>query len=367
MIKVLHIIRSLNAGGIGAFLMNVYRHLDRERYQFDFAVTSGGMGEYGKEIIESGGNIFFISDNYNEHISDGLSQLLTCYKLMRKEKYDIVHSHYYFANAYFLLIAKIAGVPKRISHCHNTRTKKVGIIRKCFENISRKILFMSGTDFLGCSESAAEFLYGINALNANNVSVLYNGIDYEAWDENKYDKEEIRKKYNLQDKHIYIFVGRFEEQKNPIYALRVFADIRKRVSDSIFLMVGYGSYFNLINEEIARLGIKEEVRLLPANSDIPALQSVAEVMIAPSLWEGLSVAFIEAQKMKTMVFTSDKIPQEINMGWCQFTSLTDINLWGEKILEYIKGKSALYEYNYSRYVAFNIKNTVKELLKVYGV
>lgn len=130
MIRVLHLVRSLDAGGIGTFIMNVYRKIDRTKIQFDFAVTNSGMGQYGKEIEELGGNIYFITQNGNRNILDGMKQVIGFYRLCKRNQYEVVHCHYYFANACFLAAAKCAGVGKRISHCHNTRTEKVSTFKK---------------------------------------------------------------------------------------------------------------------------------------------------------------------------------------------------------------------------------------------
>ena len=194
MIRVLHLMRSLNAGGIGTFIMNVYRKIDRSKIQFDFAITNSGMGQYGEEIEKLGGKIYFISQNGNRNILDGLRQIVKFYRECKINKYTIVHCHYYFANAAFLAAAKYAGVQKRVSHCHNTRTEKVSAIKEITELIARKLLFHYGTDFLGCSKEAAEFLYGKKAVAYGKAKVLYNGIDYELWNDSLYDKEKIKKK-----------------------------------------------------------------------------------------------------------------------------------------------------------------------------
>ena len=58
--RLLCIVGSMNAGGAETFLMKMYRALDREKYQMDFAVAELGKGFYDDEIISMGGNIYHI-------------------------------------------------------------------------------------------------------------------------------------------------------------------------------------------------------------------------------------------------------------------------------------------------------------------
>ena len=57
-VRVLHVLGNTNLGGAESRIMDLYRHTDRNRVQFDFLVHSGEEGFYEKEIRELGGRIF---------------------------------------------------------------------------------------------------------------------------------------------------------------------------------------------------------------------------------------------------------------------------------------------------------------------
>lgn len=366
MFRVLHVMRSLNAGGIGTFIMNIYREIDRSKIQFDFAITNAGLGEYGQEILDLGGHVFFISEHGNNSINDGCIQLLNLYKLCKRHKFDAIHCHYYFANAEFLLVAKIAGIKKRVSHCHNTRTKEIGVTRKIFEWFSRKLLLSIGTDFLGCSRAAAVFLYGEKAVNSGRAKVLYNGINYKKWNIENFDIQRLKKEYGIENSTVLVFVGRFEEQKNPIFALEVFSRIHKLLPNTVLLVVGYGSMEKVIKKKILEMHIEDSVKLFPANVNVTEIQAISDTMLAPSLWEGFGIAFIEAQKMRTFVFASLEVPIEVNMGYCTFLPL-DIAVWEKEIIDYVDNKQigSKLEYDKTKLELFNVKHTTKELMNIY--
>ena len=363
MIRVLHLMRSLKAGGIGTFILNNYRAMDRSQIQFDFAITLGGMGEYGKEIEERGGHIYFISTDGNRSLFDGIKQVYRFYKLCKKNNYNVVHCHYYFANAFFLLAAKLAGIKVRVSHCHNTRTKSVGITRRIFEFFSRKLLLKVGTVFLGCADESTKFLYGEDAFNKGIAKTLYNGIDYEYWDLKKLDVDEVKAKYSVKSEKVLLFVGRMEDQKNPIYALQVVDKLHKSLPNMLFFMVGEGSLLDRARKFVYDNDMVEYVRFLPAQSDIRELQAISDVMIAPSIWEGLSIAYIEAQKMKTMVFSSDQVPFEVDMGYCVHNSLKNQDIWCKGIIDYLSEERK--DVPLENPERFDIKETSRKLLSIY--
>lgn len=368
MIRVLHIMRSLNAGGIGAFVMNVYRKINRNNIQFDFALTNSGMGVFGEEIELLGGKIYFLTTEGNRGLKDGVEQVRNLYHLCRNNNYDIVHCHYYFANAWFLMAAKCAGVPVRVSHCHNAgEVRRVGLSRIIFETVSRKLLFSQGTVFLGCSEAAVVFLYGRNALITGKARILYNGIDYEKFEINKYDIYGLKRHYQVENKHVCVFVGRFEMQKNPIFALEVFREVHRSIRNSVFLMIGYGSLEGEIIKFVRANNLAECVRLLPPDSNVAELQAISEVMIAPSIWEGLSIAYIEAQKMSTVVVASKQISQEVDMGYCEFVSLGEKEDWVNTVMNIKHDNSSNRKYDQEKYNRFDINTTVRNLMGYYGI
>lgn len=60
-IRVLHIVTYMGRGGLETMLMNYYRHIDRNKVQFDFLVHRDFEADYDAEIRELGGKIYHIS------------------------------------------------------------------------------------------------------------------------------------------------------------------------------------------------------------------------------------------------------------------------------------------------------------------
>jgi len=115
MIRILHILTSLDRGGIETMLMNYYRKIDRERFQFDFLIHREGKFAYSDEITKMGGHIYHIK-KYNPFDKEYRRQL--SHFFLDHKEYSIVHCHLNCLSALPLKMAEISGIPIRISHSH---------------------------------------------------------------------------------------------------------------------------------------------------------------------------------------------------------------------------------------------------------
>ena len=57
--RVLQVVDAMAYGGIQAFIMNIYRNIDRNQMQFDFAITRKLKNGYDEEIEKMGGNFYY--------------------------------------------------------------------------------------------------------------------------------------------------------------------------------------------------------------------------------------------------------------------------------------------------------------------
>ena len=62
-IRVLHLFGALNPGGVETFVMNLYRCIDREKVQLDFALTQGEKSFFDDEVLSLGGRVFYFDTN----------------------------------------------------------------------------------------------------------------------------------------------------------------------------------------------------------------------------------------------------------------------------------------------------------------
>lgn len=310
-LRVLHIVGNMNRGGTETWLMHALRRTDRARIQMDFVVSGDSPCHYGQEITDLGSQQFVCQFSWRGMMR-GLQSLQ--HQLGRV---DVVHSHMQFFNAIPLAAAARCGIPVRISHSHlDTRrqTRRGTWTRQFYERSSRLIGAMASTHRLGCSQDACASLFGVNWAVDPGCRVLHCGLDFQPFRAD-IDRCAARSRLGLRDEHVVFgHVGRFCAQKNQQFLLAVFAEIVRQLPLARLLLVGHGPDHADIESQIRQLGLQDAVKLLDPGSDVPGLLlGVLDAFVFPSLFEGLGLAFLEAQAAGLPCVISDRVPAEADV------------------------------------------------------
>lgn len=324
MVRVLHIVTNMDRGGLETMLMNYYRHIDREKIQFDFLVHRRDRAAYDDEIESLGGRIFRLP-RLNP-LSSGYFHALNAFFAAHPE-YRIVHSHLDCMSAYPLCAAKNAKVPVRIAHAHSTSQDRNW--KLAFKLISKKMIAFYATDLFACSVSAGKWMFG-----TSNVRILPNAIDVNLYTFSPSVREQMRKELGVENRLVIGHVGRFSAVKNHMFLLDVFVSLLKKEPNAVLLLVGGGEDMPKIQAKAHALGIAEHVRFLGVRSDVADLMQAMDVFVFPSLYEGLPVTMIEAQASGLPCIISDGVPRD-----CVITDLVqqidlndDLSAWAEKAI-----------------------------------
>ena len=330
-IRVLHIFKTLSPGGIETLVMNIYRAIDRDKIQFDFALTGGEKTFYDDEVLSLGGRIFYFDPK--KSIERNLSEVFKT-----KGPFRVMHSHVYFYSGVVLRCAARYNIPVRIAHAHNTSFgQQYTIKRRIYEWLMRRWILRYATDMFGCSEDACRFVFGKNCMKDPRCRVLHNGFDVKAYSFNSEKRNTIREHYHIQETQLVVgHVGRFEIQKNHNQLIDIFAEIHAVRSDSVLLMVGRGTLMEEIKEKCERLGLLDSCRFAGAQKDTPSYYSAMDVFLFPSLYEGLGSVLIEAQANGlSVVTTKDLVPKDIDVtGRASFVALNaPAEKWAKEVLK----------------------------------
>lgn len=317
--KIIQIGGNLRINGISSFIMTLYRNM-HEDYQFIFINTAEGKDHYRQEITEIGGKVYDVIVK-GKGLLRSLRQAKAIRRIIKEEKPVAVHSHYYSNNGIYLYQAYKEGVPVRISHCHQSNPSGLTIGKKIAKWFSARLVKKFATESYACSETARRFLYG------DCGEVVFNSVDYEKF---CLQSGDLFAKYKLdKSKRYFLFVGRFSEQKNINFLLDL-CDELKFNEQICFLLVGHGPKKEMIEKYISDKELKNVV-LLPPDSNVPELLSVASAFVLPSLYEGLPITLIEAQAVGAKCLMSDKVTSEVQLGLIEYLPL-DKEIWIEKIV-----------------------------------
>lgn len=302
LIRILHVLGSLNMGGAETFIMNIYRNIDRSKYQFDFIVHGNQIGQYEKEILSLGGKIYHI-DKYRVYNHLKYKKIWNKFFIKHGE-YKIVHGHMRSTASIYLKIAKDYGLVT-ICHSHSTSNGKglSSLVKKILQkNIPKYTDYM-----MGCSYEANEWLYGKDVNEKDNCYIINNAIDAKKFIYNPLTDKKIRKKYNLEGKFVIGQVGRFIQLKNYNYTINLFDKYSKINKDAMLLLIGDGPLLEKIKNQISGLKLEERVIIINNAFNVNELMCAMNVFIMPSIYEGLPLTLVEAQASSLPCIVSNNI------------------------------------------------------------
>lgn len=320
----------MNRGGIESYMMNYYRHIDRNKIQIDFIVHGNQKGVYDDEIEELGGKIYHVPVKSKDYFGN----IRALKKIFNSGEYKIVHSHMDAMNMVVLKTARKCGVPIRISHSHNTKHLTSNPIKVLMNEYARKNVSRYATHLFACSSLAGEWLYGKKNIDQGKVLLINNAIEVAKYQFSESSRNEMRSKLPILDDEIVIgHVGRFDYQKNHSFLLDVFKEYININPKCKLVLVGEGHLKENIINKIQNLGISDNVILAGTTDKVENYLNLFDVFVFPSLFEGLGIVLIEAQANGLPCIVSDTVPSESNVtGSISYLSLKDdIKHWANEI------------------------------------
>lgn len=304
-IRVLHIVQQMHAAGLETFIMNMYRHIDRDKVQFDFLTHYAGRRFFDDEIQRLGGRIFRMSVREDFNFLRYLKGLDRFF--IEHPEYRIVHGHMDSLGTLYLGKAAKHGVPVRIAHAHSVLSK-VSLKERVRAFMARRYA-NHATDLFACSEDAGRHMFGDNAFR-----VVRNAIELPRFAFNPLVRDAVRAELGLEGKFVVGNVGRFYQSKNHAFLLDVFAKIVEREPASVLLMAGEGPLMDETRKKAADMGIERACMFLGARGDVDRLYQAMDVFLFPTLFEGLGIVAVEAQTAGLPVVCSDAVPLEARVA-----------------------------------------------------
>ncbi len=326
MIRVLQIVTYMGRGGLETMLMNYYRHIDRNRVQFDFLVHRDFEADYDQEILGLGGRIYHVSRlvpwsrSYRKELKDFFHE---------HPEYRIVHVHQDCLSSVALQCAKECGVPIRIAHSHSSSAVKN--LKYPIKLHYMKRIPKYATHMFACGKQAGDWMF-----SGDKYQIIRNAIDTEKYQYVSDVEKQICSEFGLDEKVIIGHVGNFTPAKNHMFLLEVFQEILKRKPEARLLLVGGGEGMNLVREKVKNMGIQDKIIFTGIRSDVNRLMQAMNVFVFPSLYEGLPVTMIEAQASGLPCIISDNVSDEciVIRNLVSSISLEESPAqWAERILQ----------------------------------
>ena len=308
-VRVLQVVTQMNRAGMENRLMDIYRHINREKVQFDFYTCRRTPGIFDEEIISLGGRIFYNDSLSMKNIASIPNQFSTF--LRKHYEYGIVHCHLNQWCGLVLAGAKKANVPVRIAHSRTSLEKSS--LKNSVKNLIKLPVNYTATHRFAVSEKAGQWLFGRKAVSSGSVQIWPNAIDCEKFRFNPVVRDQVRKELCIENMFTLIHVGNLRPEKNHIFLLDVFLEVKSELPNSQLMLIGADYLNGAIQHEAKKLGIYEDILFLGSRSDIHKLLQAGDVFVFPSFYEGFPGAVLEAQAAGLPCLLSDIITHEVKV------------------------------------------------------
>ena len=357
--RVLEIIGKRPVGGVGTVMLNYQNYIDAEKVQMDYLIFGEEAEVFDESVKALGSKVYMYPALSGSQMGRTKAYLEEFFSVHAAE-YDIVHLH--APNIAFLAFPIVAkyGIKHRIIHSHATLYAESKI-----KAIRNKILWILAqgkiTDRIGCSKAAGDFLFG-----KEDFMVLKNAIAYESYMYDESVRTNLRKELQVEDKLVVGNVGRFSQQKNQIFLIEIFAKIKEIHPDSVLWLLGDGELRGEIEAKIKALGLQDSVELFGMVKNAKDFYQAMDVMVMPSLFEGLPMVGVEAQASGLPCVFADTITREVDVVGCPYLSLQEsVDVWAKAAIELAGAKERRSYPKELDVLGFNIKLEAKRLEEYY--
>jgi glycosyltransferase involved in cell wall biosynthesis len=296
-IRVLHLAESFEPGGVAWWLLDMYKALPNDEFEFDFHCIGTTTGERAQEVAAGGSRVSVFEPTLEEVLFG--KQLK---ERLEQGRFEIVHSHLFNLSGWLLRHAHAIGIPCRLAHFHSTHDgRRDWIANEIRRRLGRRLVTQHATALLACSNAA---LSAAPMVHSGWRRVVYYGVNEEAFSPEP--NQALRDNWRVPERGKVVgHVGRFYPEKNHEGLLRIFKRLSDRYSSLYLVLVGDGPLRPDVERLAERLGIQEQVRFVGARLDVPDMLRGFDLLLFPSLYEGFGLALIEARMTGLPVVASD--------------------------------------------------------------
>lgn len=197
-------------------------------------------------------------------------------------------------------------------------------------NINKHFIFRIANEYFACSNTATKWFFGNHS-----AKIMKNGIDLKRFKYNPIIRNNLRNQFDLQDNFVIGHIGRFGIEKNHKKLINIFYACKQYNKKVKLLLCGDGKERENIEHQIRMLGLENDVKLMGVIDNVNEILQVMDIIVMPSLFEGLPFALLEAQAAGLKCIVSDTVSKESDvMEWNQFLSLElSDDLWAKIILK----------------------------------
>lgn len=387
-LKVLQVISNFGVGGAEVWLVALLRYFKEHaddlgvQVRTDVFLTNGVRDRLDDEAESLGARLI-----YARYSRKTLPSFIAKWRqTLVAGHYAAIHDHQEFTAGWHFLFGRGHLPPVRIAHLHNPMTHQASygasFLRQKTIGLGNRLIARNATHLLSTSRRLITEQGFDDLAVARNLPKL---AVHCGFDPNRFQgdrsaaRRELQEEFSLSaNDRVMLFVGRLDSheddrlnQKNPAFCLEVARACALRDPSFVCLVAGGGEAMRRkLQARVEGWRLAAQIRLLGARSDVPRLMLGADLLLFPSLSEGLGMVAVEAQAAGLPVLASDAVPRECGVveGMVEFLPLSaGPDRWAEVVLSKLAAPKVDHAIANRRVAAspFSIANSAKKLVEIY--
>ncbi len=304
-IRVVHILEA-TFGGTRKHLMYLATRLDPSRFDISVICSTVRNPSFVADIevlLQRGVLVKIIAMKRDISPFSDIIALFRIYRFLRKGSFDIVHTHSSKAGFLGRVAARLAGVPAVLYTPHAFSFYRGLLGTKRLYLLLERFAARFTDTVIAVSDGERDIAVQYAVTGDDGVVTIKNGVDLSEFPDD-IKTGNLKKELGLEGASSIVgMVGRICAQKGYGYFIEAAVEVAKSMPDVRFVLVGDGNLEKAL-DEINRCKARDVVMLTGQRTDVTILYALFDVVVVPSLWEGLPYVILEAMAMRKPVIAS---------------------------------------------------------------
>jgi glycosyltransferase involved in cell wall biosynthesis len=233
---------------------------------------------------------------------------------IRRLRPDVVNPHLFRSTLVAAPLARWCGGRTVVETYHGREGWRRGPVRGRF--LPDRLIARLLDGVIAVSEAARDFLIATKGYPPDRVVVVPNGRDLSVYRPGE-GRDSVRRALALDPAAPVVgVVGRLETQKGHTYLLEAWPQVRREFPGARLLVVGDGALRAELEARALGADLRGSVTFTGFRADVPRVLAALDVLVLPSLYEGMPLTAIEASAMGLPVVATavDGTPEVVRDG-----------------------------------------------------